>query len=184
MARLVLYAFAGLLAAALASCENRAEIAPAPQEIPKDAVAVFCGMSLPEHSGPKAQIFLRSEPAPRWFASVHDAFAYTMLAEEPKDISAIYVNDMARAKNWNQPEPGTWIEARKALFVIESGRRGGMAKDEAVPFSNSAAAEEFVKQHGGRLVSFAGMPESYILPGGGSGGGTRWGLSRESVSGQ
>ena len=27
-------------------------------------------------------------------------------------IPAVYVNDMARAKRWDQPEPGTWVECR------------------------------------------------------------------------
>ncbi len=61
-------------------------------------------MSLSEHAGPKAQIFVRGLPDPYWFASVRDAFAFTMLQEMPKAITAIYVNDMARAKNWDQPE--------------------------------------------------------------------------------
>jgi copper chaperone NosL len=171
-----------LIAAALTACQDRTEIAPTLQEITRDAVAEYCGMSLTEHRGPKAQIFLRSESAPHWFASVHDAFAYTMLAEEPKDIAAIYVNDMAQAKNWVQPEPGTWIEARKALFVIESERRGGMDEDEAIPFSDAAAAEQFIKQHGGRLIRFSEMPKSYILSGDNSGDRIQYGASRERES--
>jgi len=181
-ARLAQIASGVLIAAILGACQGRTEIAPTPQEITRDAVAEYCGMSLAEHPGPKAQIFLRSASAPRWFASVHDAFAYTMLAEEPKDIAAIYVNDMGQAKNWERPEPGTWIEARKALFVIESGRHGGMDEDEAIPFSDAATAEDFINRHGGRLIRFSEMPKSYILSGDNSGGKTQYGLSRERES--
>jgi copper chaperone NosL len=148
---------------ALAACQKESVKTPAPQEYSKDTVAEFCGMGLAEHPGPKAQIFVRGLPNPRWFASVHDAFAYTMLQETPKDIAAIYVNDMGKAKNWEHPEPGTWIEARKAIYVIESRKRGGMDQNEAVPFSSREAAEAFAKEEGGRLVSFEEIPKSYIL---------------------
>ena len=152
-----------LLAAAVAACREDAASIPAPAEIGSDAVAEFCGMSLTEHAGPKAQIFLRGQPSPHWFASVHDAFAYTMLLEQPKDIAAIYVSDMGRVKNWDRPEAGTWVEARQAVFVIESARRGGMDDNEAVPFADRAAAAAFAGLHGGRMVGFAEMPKSYIL---------------------
>ncbi len=155
--------FVCLLTIELAACNEGTANLPAPAEITSDTVAEFCGMSLAEHTGPKAQIFLRGELSPHWFASVHDAFAYTMLLEEPKDFAAVYVTDMGKAKNWDRPETGTWVEARNAVFVIESRRRGGMDESEAVPFSNDAAAADFISQYGGRLVSFADMPKSYIL---------------------
>ncbi len=136
---------------------------PAPQEITDAAVAEFCGMSLDEHPGPKAQIFLTGAASPHWFASVHDAFAYTMLQDEPKEIAAIYVSDMGRVKHWDHPEPGTWIDARKAVFVIGSRRRGGMDENEAVPFADRAAADAFIAQYGGSAVGFAAMPRSYVL---------------------
>lgn len=152
-----------LMAIELAACNADTASVPTPAEITSDAVAEFCGMSLAEHSGPKAQIFLQGELNPHWFASVHDAFAYMMLFEQPKDIAAIYVTDMGKVKNWDRPETGTWVEAHKAVFVIESRQRSGMDESEAVPFSNDVAATAFISQYGGRLVSFANMPKSYIL---------------------
>ena len=153
---------AGLLVAA---CHDDAAKPPVAQEPPRDAVAEFCGMSMREHPGPKAQIFVQGRVAPYWFASVHDMFAFTLMPEEPRAITAIYVNDMGRARDWEHPEPGTWIDARKAVFVIGSDRRGGMAEAEAVPFGDDAAAREFIARNGGRIVSFASMPAGYILPG-------------------
>ncbi len=120
-------------------------------------------MSLTEHSGPKGQIMLRSQTKPVWFASVRDTFAYEMLPEMPKDIAVIYVTDMARARNWDQPEPGTWIDAKKAIYVIGSRRRSGMNTDEAVPFGTPDAARRFMHDFGGSMVSFDAMPHSYIL---------------------
>ena len=96
----------------LAACKPEKDAAaPSPREITDASTGQFCGMALFEHPGPKAQIFVRDIPDPYWFATVRDAFAFLMLQETPKALVAIYVNDMARARNWDQPEPGTWIEA-------------------------------------------------------------------------
>jgi copper chaperone NosL len=159
-----------LLAAALlfglAACgeEQKAE-APPPQEVTEDAVGQFCGMDLVEHPGPKGQIFVRGEPEPLWFATVRELFAFTMLPEMPKDVAAIYVNDMARATSWDQPEPGTWMEAEKGFYVIGSRQRSGMNTDELVPFGDEAAARAFAAEQGGTIVRFDEMPEDAVFPG-------------------
>ena len=59
-----------------------------------------------------------------------------MLPEEPKDIRAIYVSDMAKAPNWDKPGANNWVDAKQASFVIGSRMQGGMGGDEAVPFSD------------------------------------------------
>lgn len=148
----------------LASCK-RDDVAAAlrPREVNDASVAQFCGMNLTEHSGPKAQIFIRGLPDPYWFATVRDAFAFLMLPESPKAVAAAFVNDMAKAKNWDQPEPGLWVEAGRAFYVIGSRRRSGMNSDEAIPFGASDAAEKFVAAEGGRIVRFDEMPRDYIL---------------------
>ncbi|MBS0640283.1 MAG: nitrous oxide reductase accessory protein NosL [Acetobacteraceae bacterium] len=159
-----------LLALVVAGCneEDRKAALPAPQDVTDAAIGQFCGMALVEHPGPKGQIFVRGDSKPFWFASVHDAIAFTMLPEMPKNIAAIYVTDMARARDWNQPEPGIWIEARQAVFVIGSARRTGMDTDEAIPFSDPEAARQFAAANGGRVVRFGEMPQSYILASSGS----------------
>lgn len=136
---------------------------PPPRDVTDASIAQFCGMTLTEHAGPKAQIFVRGLPDPYWFATVRDAFAFAMLPEMPKAIAAIYVNDMARAENWDQPEPGTWVEAHQASYVIGSRRRSGMDTDEAIPFGDAPAAQRFAEANGGRVVRFADMPRDYIL---------------------
>ena len=159
-----------LLAALLAGCGKpggEAAAPPPPREVGEGAIGHYCGMALAEHPGPKGQIFLASKPDPVWFSSVHDAFAFTLLPEEPKDIAAVYVNDMAKAKNWEQPEAGSWIDAKKAWYVIHSRIKGGMGGDEAVPFGDEAAAKAFAAANGGELVRFDAMPKAYIIPDGG-----------------
>jgi len=153
-----------LAASVLAGCKDEVTTAaaPSPIEAQADATGHYCGMLLSDHTGPKGQIHVTSGP-PYWFSSVRDTIAFTRLPEEPRDIVAIYVNDMGRAGNWDQPEPGTWIDARQAHFVIESDQAGGMGAPEAVPFSYPAAAEAFRAKHGGRVVRLEEVPDAYVL---------------------
>ena len=154
-----------LAAGLLAACDAEPEAAApaAPVEVTAEATGRYCGMLLADHEGPKGQIHLAGRDEPIWFSSVRDTIAFTRLPEEPKNIAAIYVNDMGVARNWRQPEPGTWTEAREAWFVIASSRRGGMGAPEAVPFSDKAAAEAFRIAHGGQVVRFDDIREDYVL---------------------
>ncbi|MDE0200915.1 MAG: nitrous oxide reductase accessory protein NosL [Rhodospirillaceae bacterium] len=155
----------GLLAlAGVAGCGEDDDLLakPPPVEPTREASGHYCGMILVDHSGPKAQVHLPDEREPVWFSSVRDAIAFTMLPEEPRNYTAIYVNDMGVAQ-WDAPEPGTWIDAAGAAYVIGSDRMGGMGVPEAVPFATREAAERFVAEHGGRIVALTDVPESYIF---------------------
>lgn len=163
MKRLTL-ACALIAAFALAACNDKQAAAPPPPvKLTAEAIGRYCGMNLLEHSGPKGQIFAASLIEPVWFSSARDAIAFTMLPDEPKDIQAIYVSDMAKAASWDNPGADNWVEARKAVFVIGSRIKSGMGSDEAVPFSDRAAAERFVAENGGRIVAFADVPRDYVL---------------------
>lgn len=161
--------FVLLMVLMLAACgKQQAEAPPPPQPVPADAVGHFCNMAMGEHSGPKGQIILKSQPQPVWFTSARDAIVFTMLPEEPKDIRAIYVSDMAKSKSWDQPD--AWVDAKKAFFVIGSSHQGGMGGNETVPFSDRAGADRFAHENGGTVVEFQHLPKEYILgtpPGGG-----------------
>ena len=151
-----------LLAVLATSCSERQPAAvPAPQELTRDAVGYFCGMTVLDHNGPKGQVFLTDREQPLWFTSVRDTIAFTRLPGEPKNIAAIYVTDIGRA-SWNQPEPGTWIDARKAFYVTGSDRVGGMQAPEVVPFASRKAAEQFMEQHGGKIYTFDTLPPDSI----------------------
>lgn len=156
--------FLAALPMLLGSCweEEKAD-APPPQELNRENVGHYCGMTVVDHEGPKAQLFLEGEDEPIWFTSVRDAKAFMILPDEPKNVSAIYVNDMGRAESWEKPGPGTWIDAQTAWFVIGSSRVGGMGAPEAVPFSEMEAAESFAGKHGGRIMRFDEIPAEYIL---------------------
>jgi len=155
---------AALCTMALAACTEEAPDAPpAPHALSAEAVGHYCGMNLLEHKGPKGQIILAGSSEPMWFSSARDAFSFTMLPDEARDIRAIYVSDMAKAPSWDSPGPTNWVDARKAFFVIGSSRQGGMGAPETIPFSDRAAAEKFASENGGRVVSFEEMPKDYVL---------------------
>jgi len=158
------FALALLLMLPLVGCgEKQVAPIPPPHRLTAEAIGRYCGMNVLEHPGPKGHIFVASLIEPIWFSSARDAIAFTVLPDEPKDIQAIYVSDMAEASSWDKPGADNWIEARKALFVLGSNAKGGMGGDEAVPFSDRAAAEKFVAENGGRIVAFADVPREYVL---------------------
>jgi copper chaperone NosL len=159
----LLAAFTGALALAGCNEQKTAEAPPPPQVMTAVAIGHYCGMNVLEHPGPKGQIILASRKEAVWFSSVRDAISFTMLPEEPKDIRAMYVSDMTRAPEWDKPGATNWIDARQASFVIGSRMKGGMGGEEAVPFSDKAAAEKFVSENGGRVVVFAEVPKDYVL---------------------
>ena len=156
-----------LIVLALAGCgeEHSAKALPPPNELNAEAIGHYCGMNVLEHPGPKGQIILDSRFDPVWFSSARDTIAFTLLPEEPKDIRAIYVSDMAKAPNWDQPGADNWVDARKAWYVIGSRMRGGMGAEETVPFSSREAADRFARDNGGRVVALAEIPQDYVLGG-------------------
>jgi copper chaperone NosL len=163
--RLCAAAALAIAALCLAGCGREEAASPAPSavEIPAEAIGHYCGMLVTAHEGPKGQIHLASRSQPVWFTSVRDTIAFTRLPEEPRDVRAIYVSDMARSQHYEQPDAGAWVEARQAWFVIGSEMRGGMGAPEAVPFSDPQSADAFRIRHGGQVVKLADIPDNYVL---------------------
>ena len=151
-----------LLAFILMACEQGQSVdMPAAQKLTREANGYYCLMTVVNHKGPKGQIILTDQQV-LWFTSVRDTITFTLLPEEPKNIAAIYVNDMSNA-NWDDPGVDNWIDARKAWYVLGSNRSGGMGAQEAVPFATKAKADLFTSQQGGAVYTFASIPENYIL---------------------
>lgn len=162
--RLIL-SFAAAAAAMLAGC-GRSEptaAAPAPAQISEDAIGYYCHMNIIEHSGPKAQIFIKGQSEPLWFSQARDGVVFTRLPEETAEITAFYVTDMGGVTDWSAPREFVWIAADEAYFVIESARAGGMGAPETVPFGDVADAERYQAENGGRIVPLAGIPDDYVL---------------------
>lgn len=134
---------------------------PAAQTLTREASGYYCLMTVVNHKGPKGQILLTDKPQALWFTSVRDTIAFTRSPEEPKNVAAIYVNDMSDA-NWDDPGADNWIAARAAWYVIGSEVSGGMGAPEAVPFSTKEKAALFAMKNGGSVHSFDSIPEAYI----------------------
>ena len=157
-----------LLLAAVAACDGSGSAeAPAPHELTADVVGTFCGMYVAEHPGPKGQVHLANKDEPLWFPSVRDTVAYLMLPEQQDEVVGIYVNDAAQIGDWDNPEPGTWIDAVEAWYVVGSDRTGGLGLPEIVPFSSLSAATDFAARHGGETMRLSDIPpaEVYDLAG-------------------
>jgi copper chaperone NosL len=156
---------AAVLALVVQGCgrEGAPRAVPAAVEVTAEATGRYCGMLLVDHEGPKGQVHLPGTQQTVWFSSVRDTLAFMRLPEEPRDIAAIYVNDMGRSRQWAQPDRGAWVDPRNAWFVIESDMRGGMGAPEAVPFSELAAAQAFQAAHQGRVVRLTEIPDAYVL---------------------
>ena len=120
-------------------------------------------MLVAEHEGPKGQIFVKDRAEPYWFTSARDALIFTRLPEEPRDIAAVYVTDMAKAASWAKPGRDAWIEAHQAWFVLASDRRGGMGGAEAIPFGQQDKAVAFASAHGGTVARLDTVPDAYLF---------------------
>ena len=151
-----------LLAFLLVACDKQpiVEVPPA-QKLTREANGYYCLMTVVNHTGPKGQIILTNKKV-LWFTSVRDTISFTLSPEEPKNIVAIYVNDMTDA-NWDNPGADNWVNAHNAWYVLGSDRSGGMGAPEAVPFSTKEKAELFIVKHGGTVHTFDVIPKEYIL---------------------
>ncbi len=148
----------------LSGCQQEDVKIPDPQQLTRDAAGHYCNMIVIDHPGPKAQVFEKNNPQAIWFTSVRDALAYNILPGEAQEILAIYVHDMGRATSWDKPQDhGIWIRAKDAFYVIESLKRGGMGAKETIPFGKKAAANDFIRKFGGRLVTYGDLSPDYLL---------------------
>lgn len=150
--------------ALLVACDGQ-QVAPPPPpvELTSDATGFYCSMTVAEHAGPKAQVFVSDAAVPLWFPSVRDMFAYTMLPEENQDIRAIYVSDTGATDDYADVAEGAWIEARDALYVLGSEIEGGMGLPEAVPFADRDQAAAFTEKHGGEIVPFNQVSPDFVF---------------------
>jgi len=150
--------------AGLAGCsEEDTDTNVTPSELTGDATGYYCNMTVLDHDGPKGQIKLKGQSAAIWFSSVRDTIAFTRLAEEPKNIAAIFVTDMTDPKAWTNNGPRKWIDAKTAFYVSGSSKTGGMGAPEQVPFKTRAAAEKFIEKYGGHVVMLGEIPDSAVL---------------------
>lgn len=155
-------ALTAVLAAAGCGETERAKTAQ-PVEITRDTVCSLDGMVLADYPGPKAQMhYVQGQPD--FFCDTMEMFSLYLRPEQQKRVTAIYVQDMGKAE-WDNPR-NHWIDARTAVYVHGSKRRGSMGPTLA-SFSREDEARAFAEKHGGKVLRFAEVkPEMVILDGG------------------
>lgn len=143
-----------LSAALLASCADQtsAQKTYEPVEITTGTSCDLDGMLLADYPGPKAQIHYADQERPMFFCDTVELFNTLLAAEQVRAVRAIYVQDMGKA-NWDEPK-GHWVDAKTATFVIGSKREGSMGPTIA-SFAQTADAEKFVAEYGGKALKFA-----------------------------
>lgn len=136
----------------------------APVEISADSACALDGMLLADFPGPKGQIHYRDDKAVHWCCDTLELLSALRAPEQARPVMAAYVQDMGQA-DWDRPRDH-WIDARHALYVLSSRRRGSMGVT-AAPFSSEAPAKAFIEGYGGRLLRFDEIrPEMVDLSGG------------------
>tara|TARA_A100000171_G_scaffold20093_1_gene18479 strand:- start:125 stop:727 length:603 start_codon:yes stop_codon:yes gene_type:complete len=148
----------------MAGCRKQVEESlPPPIAMTEEAVGHFCQMNILEHAGPKAQIHLEGLPHPLFFSQVRDGIAYERMPEQNYKISAVYVSDMSKARDWENVGRENWIPAISAYYVVASSKAGGMGAPELVPFSDQDDARKFVARYGGQVMRLDEVGDAMIL---------------------
>lgn len=124
-----------------------------PVAISETDECAVCGMSIKDHPGPKGQLYLVGSQQPAKFCSTVDFFIYALQPEHENRIAKAYVHDMTAAA-WQEPDDATFIPAPEAWFVIGHRLPGGMGPTLA-SFRDSAVAQAFIDEHGGRMLPYS-----------------------------
>ena len=163
-------ALLGLLAltalAPLAACGERPSGAAsvAPVEITRSTSCELDGMLLMDYPGPKGQIHFAGADKPAFYCDTVEVLNTLLLPEQVRKVDAVYVQDMGKT-DWDNPQ-GAWIDARSALYVRGSKRKGSMGPTFA-SFGSEPDTRQFIAQHGGELLRMPDIkPEMVDLRGG------------------
>ncbi len=150
-AKRVIY-LAVVLIPLLAGCKGKEREIPPPLPIKGETECRIDGMILLNYPGPKAQIHYRDGRVD-FFCETKEPFQIYIQPGRRSEIVAFYVQDAARI-DWKDARGG-WIDAREAIYVVGSSRKGSMGPTYA-PFRKDERdkAVAFMKRYGGRLMTF------------------------------
>ena len=160
MKRLLAAGFASLLL--LTACgDSKEQVSkPVAQQMQGTDIGYYCTMRMDEHHGPKGQIHITGQDKPIWVSSIDQVFAFRYSPEEPKNVSAIYVNDMGEGVDWTAAGANdVWIDAEIAYYVGGSDFIGGMGMVDILPFSDEKKAQTFALSRGGKVMRFNEVPQ-------------------------
>ena len=143
-----------LVLALLAGCGGNPPPAKHAVDTHADDACAVCGMYLDGSPGPRAEAWVSGRAKPLVFDSTRDFFAYVLQPENQTALQELYVQDSAHI-DWQQPSHAavSFIDARRAYYVAWQPLPGSMGPTLA-PFASHAAAESFVREHGGAVLAF------------------------------
>jgi nitrous oxide reductase accessory protein NosL len=154
------------------------EAVPDPVTLTQDDQCEVCGMVIPNHPGPTAQIFYAEETPsghenPAHFCSTWEAFQYDFQREEEGwDRQVFYVTDYSAVAYDLITDAGDtlisthvqaddYVDGEEVTFVAGSEVKGAMGRD-LIGFSEESDAEQFQSDHGGTVVAFGDVTEQTI----------------------
>ncbi|MBU2873646.1 nitrous oxide reductase accessory protein NosL [Marinobacter salexigens] len=111
-----------------------------------------CGMAITRFPGPKGEVITEKEQTVHKFCSTRDMFAWSLQPENTMRKHTLYVHDMSQTE-WESPDDTALIDAREAVYVVGSKRKGAMGQTLA-SFSTESAAHDFMMEHGGEILAF------------------------------
>ncbi|MFT5706921.1 MAG: copper chaperone NosL [Oceanospirillaceae bacterium] len=113
----------------------------------------LCGMIITNFPGPKGQLYTKGIEGNLKFCSTRDMFAFIVDPENQHNIQQVFVHDMAITP-WDHPDNETYIDAKKAFYVIGHKQKGAMGPTLA-SFSKRSDAQAFTALEGGKVLTFA-----------------------------
>lgn len=149
-----------LLSFLVLACTEERPYKPLPAELTRDHACSVCGMIIVDFPGAKGQIHYKNGKIDR-FCSTLDLFVFYNQPDRPANIAAIFVNDMGKADRNHLHT--YWTDAQKAFYVYGGDVMGPMG-EALVPFSEKEAAGRYIKEHGGRIVSFGEVTMEMLRP--------------------
>lgn len=155
-----LIALAGV--APLAACSREGEggnTSLGPAEITQSTSCELDGMLLIDYPGPKGQIHFAGADRPAFYCDTVEVLNVLLVPEQVRKVNAVYVQDMGKT-DWDNPK-GAWIDARTALYVQGSKRKGSMGPTFA-SFGSEADARVFIQQYGGKLLRMSDITQVMV----------------------
>jgi len=126
----------------------------------------LCGMLISNFAGPKGELYRKgvteaASNSVKKFCSTRDMFSFYLDPENKRNVTTMLVHDMSKSP-WNSPNDEYFIDAKNAWFVTGSSQTGAMGKTLA-SFSVQQDAESFIKEYGGKLISFEQIDLSVLM---------------------